>query len=43
MNRLPCEQDGGQANGWGHSVSKTQFLVCASVLLNLIDLMQKSN
>ena len=22
MYRLPGEQDGGQANGWGHSVSK---------------------
>ena len=38
MNRLPGDQDGGQANGWGHSVSKTQFLVlyfllsCTSVL-----------
>ena len=21
VNRLPGEQDGGQANGWGHSVS----------------------
>ena len=27
MNRLPGQQDGGQANGWGHSVSITQFLV----------------
>ena len=27
MNRLPGEQDGGQANSWGHSVSKTQLLV----------------
>ena len=27
MNRLPGEPDGGQANNWGHSVSKTQFLV----------------
>ena len=27
MNRLPDELDGGQANGWGHSVSYTQFLV----------------
>ena len=27
MNRLPGEQNGGQANCWGHSVSLTQFLV----------------
>ena len=27
MNRLTGEQDGGQANGWGHSVSQTEFLV----------------
>ena len=27
MNRLPGEQDGGQANDWGHSVSYTHFLV----------------
>ena len=26
MNRLTGEQDGGQANGWGHSVSQTEFL-----------------
>ena len=26
VNRLPGEQDGEQANGWGHSVSWTQFL-----------------
>ena len=29
MNRLPGEQDGRQAYGLGHSVSKTQFLVYA--------------
>ena len=27
MNKLPGEQDVGQANGWGQSVSNTQFLV----------------
>ena len=27
MNRLPDEQDGEQADCWGHSVSLTQFLV----------------
>ena len=35
MNRLTGEQDGGQANGWGHSVSSTQFLV-ASILYSYI-------
>ena len=29
MNRLPGEQDGGQANGWGHSVSLKS---CCAVL-----------
>ena len=33
MNRLPSEQNGGQANGWGLSVSSTQFLVYVILLI----------
>ena len=47
MNRLPGEQDGGHANGWGHSVffintissyirlAITVILICKIILIML--------